>query len=159
MSKAPQVTAALVVAFVLSGCAAGGGPSQAVPADIIADASARVAAAHWSKAEIVSVSLTNFRFTPERLEFRQNQPYILQLANQSGSSHTFSSDGFFKAIAVKMLEADTATPVPSSVSTVELAPGEEKVLYFVAVGPGAYELHCSEFFHDKLGMTGRITIK
>src|SRR5579862_5290579 len=55
----------------------------------------------WSRVEPVSLTLSDFHFTPDRLELRQGTPYRLHLVNASTSAHTFTSAPFFKAIAVR----------------------------------------------------------
>jgi len=151
--------AAAFVAVSLTGCASPNTGSNAASSNYVSDAPQRIAAADWSKAQTVTVSLASFHFAPDRLEFLRDAPYRLHLVNQSSARHTFTSEAFFKAIAVKQIEPGALGGTAPSSGTIALASGEEKDLYFVAVAPGKYDFNCSEFLHDTFGMTGEITIR
>jgi len=44
--------------------------------------------ADWSRIESVSLTLSDFHFTPNQLELRQDTPYRLHLVNASTSAHS-----------------------------------------------------------------------
>jgi uncharacterized cupredoxin-like copper-binding protein len=150
---------ALVAIAALTGCTSERTASKTSPAAYVSDAPALVAAADWSKAETVTVALSNFRFTPNELAFQHDTPYRLHLVNQSASTHTFTSEAFFKAIAIQKIEPSPASGTTASLTRLDLAPGEQKDLYFVAVRSGTYAFDCSELLHDTFGMSGRIAIR
>src|ERR1700687_4561085 len=60
--------------------------------------SAQSTAVDWSRAETVSLTQSDFHFTPDKLELRQGRHYRLHLVNRSTRTHTFTSEPFFKAI-------------------------------------------------------------
>jgi uncharacterized cupredoxin-like copper-binding protein len=159
MTGKNDLIAALAVMLVLAGCTMGDAGRKDTPSDYVVDAAARVAAADWSRAETVTVALSNFHFMPDKLEFRHDTAYRLHLVNQSRSAHTFTSEGFFRAIAVQKLQSSSGSVAEASTTSIELAAGDQKDLYFVAVRPGTYKLECSELLHDTLGMTGQIAIR
>lgn len=116
-----------------------------------------VAPTDWASAETVTVRMTEFRFTPNRLEFEPGRPYHLRLVNEGERLHTFSSPGFFRAVALRAASAgaeEDASPVPTVVP-----PGGERVLSFVVLDRGSYPFECSMFLHDVFGMTGEITVR
>lgn len=116
-----------------------------------------MAAADWSRAQTISLTLSDFHFTPDKLELRQGTPYRLHLVNASTSAHTFTSEPFFKAIAVRVAPgtgAETAV-LPEGI---EVGPGGQKDLDFLALTPGSYNFECSKFLHPMLGMTGKIVV-
>jgi len=115
--------------------------------------------ADWSRVDTVSLTLSDFRFTPDRLELRQGTPYRLHFVNASTSAHTFTSAPFFKAIAVRRPAQATGGGVPVSPDGIEVGPGEQKDLDFVAVTPESYDFECSKFLHSTLGMTGKIVVR
>ncbi len=153
---------AILIPMVLSAagaCTPGEVLVVELPPGYVEDAPARVAAADWSSAETVTVALSEFRFAPQQLEFRQGAPYRLRIENRGNLTHTFNSEGFFEAIAVQKLrsgENETALPY---VKNIVVAPGEVKDLYFLAVVPGSYDLRCSVILHDVFGMTGTVEIR
>ena len=94
---------AILIALVLSGmsaCAPGEVLLTEPPPGYVVDAKARVVAAEWSKAETVTVALSEFRFRPQELDFRTGVPYRLRIENRGQLSHTFDAPEFFAAIAV-----------------------------------------------------------
>lgn len=159
------MVAGLVVAQVLSGCAAQRETvDPPVPGITPPTAPARpvpesVAPTDWSSAETVTVRLTEFRFEPDEIEFRAGHPYHLRLVNEGTVSHAFSSPGFFKAIAVRSTPAGVPEPGTPVATVVEVPPGMDRVVSFVALDPGHYVLECSTFLHEVFGMTGEITIR
>jgi len=144
----------------LAGCATGKGDkvSDKPGPGYIQDAAARVAAADWSKARDVTIVLSEYKFAPADPIFQADRPYRLILRNSGERTHTFVSEGFFKAIAAQKLVSPSGTVTTPALETIELAPGEEKQLYFIPVTRGAYSLECSVFLHDTFGMEGEITI-
>ena len=94
-----KLIAALVAAVAVGGCTMDDAANTALSSDDPLDAPALVAAADWSRAETVTVALSSYHFAPDRLQFRKDAPYHLHLVNKSGSAHTFTSEGFFGAIA------------------------------------------------------------
>ena len=97
---------ALVFSMVmlLSGCVAAVDEFADAPADYVEDIAERVAAVEWSEAEVVTVSLTEYAFSPARLSLAANRPYRVILKNEGQATHTFVSAEFFKAIAARRLE-------------------------------------------------------
>jgi uncharacterized cupredoxin-like copper-binding protein len=146
-------------ALTVAACA----PKQAVltspPPGYLQDAPARAAAVDWSKAETVMIELSEYTFTPDKLTFAAAQPHRLQISNKGSTTHTFTSEAFFKAIAARKLhtpQEDVASPY---LANLVLAPGGVDEIEFVAVTPGTYSLECSEPLHAAFGMTGEITIR
>src|SRR5579864_8537950 len=100
---------------------------------------------------VVTVVLSDYRFSPDRLVFRRGAAYRLRLENRGKELHEFTAPGFFQAISVR-------TPgMLASGGDIVLQPGERKELQFVASSPGRYPLSCAD--HDWAGMTGEIVIE
>ncbi|MHC4984396.1 MAG: hypothetical protein ACYTF6_14665, partial [Planctomycetota bacterium] len=83
----------------LTGCATGTGDviSAKPGPDYVQDAAERVAAADWSKARDVTIVLSEYKFAPADPIFQADRPYRLILRNSGERTHTFVSEGFFKA--------------------------------------------------------------
>jgi uncharacterized cupredoxin-like copper-binding protein len=102
-------------------------------------------------ASVVTVVLSEYRFTPSDLTFNRGTPYRLHLENRGRELHEFTAPDFFKAIEMR----DTK-PLNPDKTEIVVQPGQHKNLYFVAKQPGKYDLRCSD--HDWAGMVGDITI-
>jgi uncharacterized cupredoxin-like copper-binding protein len=146
----------LLLGAVLVGC--GIGTASAAGLTSTPSPSSQLSPADWSRAETLSLTLSDFHFTPEKLELRQGTPYRLHLVNASTSAHTFASEAFFRAIAVRPPAQATGALVPVALRDVELGPEEQKDVNFVAVTPGSYDFECSKFLHSMFGMTGKIIV-
>jgi uncharacterized cupredoxin-like copper-binding protein len=144
---------------MVAACAARDTVLREPPVGYIDDAPARVAAADWSKVETVTVILSNFRFTPKRVVFRQGVPYRLRLENTAGGAHTFTAPTFYKAIAAQKLVSGTGKITAPYVKDIEIAGKETKDLYFIPMRSGHYDLICSEPLHDMFGMSGEIIVE
>ncbi len=149
----------LVLLVALAGCSSGDVLLSEPPAGYLRDAGARVAAADWSETENVTLELSGFRFEPAALDFREGVPTRLTLRNVDNRTHTFVSEGFFKAIAAQKLVSAHGEVGNPYLETIEVRSGEEKQLYFVPVTKGSYPLECSILLHDIFGMESQITVQ
>ncbi len=154
MGKKAATFGLIAIALAATGCASDKAGTQST-----ADQAAIVNAADWSKAQVVEVDLANYSFAPSNLSFQHDQPYQLHLINKSDHTHTFSSDTFFKAIAMqKMTKNGANVSTADLVENIELAPGDQVDLYFIANKAGNYDLYCAKFMHETMGMHGQITV-
>ncbi len=104
--------------------------------------------------EAVTVTLTNFHFTPMALKFHHGQAYTLHIVNASGSGHSFAAPEF---LAASTMTAAERAKAPGG--KIELSGGESADLHLTAPArPGSYKLKCSHFLHASFGMTGEITV-
>jgi len=148
------ISVLFAIGLVIAGCASDQGGSESSPAQ-----TAIIGSTDWSKSETITVDLADYSFTPSKLTFQHGQPYQLHIVNKSTHSHTFSSDTFFKAIAVqKMLKNGASSSTADLDEDIDFAPGEVIDLYFVADKPGNYDLYCGKFMHEMLGMDGQIAV-
>ncbi len=149
----------LVFLVGLASCSSGDVVLSEAPAGYLQNAGTRVAAADWSETENVTLELSEFQFKPTALVFREGVPTRLMLRNVGGRTHTYVSEGFFKAIAAqKLVSADGEVGYPYF-ERIELPAGETKQLHFVPVTKGSYPLECSILLHDVFGMVGQITVQ
>ncbi len=160
MEGKTRAVGVILLLAMLAGCGTGKGDvvSDTPGPGYIQDATARVAAADWSKARDVTIVMTEYKFSPADPIFQADRPYRLILRNSGERSHTFVSEGFFKAIAAQKLVSSAGSVSTPAIETIEIAPGEEKQLYFIPVTRGTYDFECSVFLHDTFGMEGEITI-
>ena len=116
--------------------------------------SARAAQADWGTAHEIEVRLSNFAFTPDKIEMKSGEAYRLHLVNTANGGHNFDAPQFFAA-------AQIAPPDQAKVKkgTVELKKSESADIRLVAPAPGTYKLHCSHFLHSSFGMTGEIVVR
>ncbi len=149
--------AALIMS--LAGCAGGDVVLPAAPQGYLQDPAIHLSAADWSKATTVDVELDEYRFRPAELEFIAGRPYRLVLRNIGTSDHTFVSEGFFQAIAAQELTSEDGGVSNPILARIEVPAGGRRELTFVPVTRGVYDLECSVFLHETLGMTGRIAIR
>jgi len=123
------------------------------------DAASRVASVDWTAAEIVTVDMDEYDFAPSSLNLEAGKPYRLHIENTGGKSHTFSSDPFFKTIAVRRLTTREDTVEAPFIQELVVAPGQTADLELVALAPGEYSLVCDEPLHEIFGMTGAIHVQ
>ena len=109
-------------------------------------------AADWSQAQTVSVTTSEYAFSPKRLVFKRGVVYRLHVDNRGSEMHEFTAPDFFKAVEIRdpaVLNADK--------TEIEVPPGKAKDFDFVAREAGRYKLRCSD--HDWAGMMGEITVE
>jgi uncharacterized cupredoxin-like copper-binding protein len=132
---------------------------QTPPEAYVQDAPARVAAADWSQAETVEVALSEYEFSPANLTLEAGQPYRLVMRNEGTSTHTFTSPGFYRAIAAQKLVSGNDEQALPYIEQTEISSGSSKELFFLPVRTGTYPMECSVFLHESFGMHGEITIR
>jgi uncharacterized cupredoxin-like copper-binding protein len=115
-------------------------------------AAAAPAKVDWAKARPVTVVAVDYRFVPNRLMFRHGLAYRLILVNRGKEVHELTAPKFF--MAIEMRNPDALNPERTQI---EVQPGAQKDLYFVARRPGRFAMWCAD--HDWAGMTGDITVK
>ena len=104
--------------------------------------------------DAVTVTLTNFHFTPAALTFHHGQPYTLRIVNAASGGHNFVAPEFF---AASMMSSAERAKAPGG--KIDLSGGESAELHLTAPSrPGSYKLKCSHFLHSSFGMTGVITV-
>ena len=106
----------------------------------------------WSKAEPVRVELVNYEFVPNELRFHHDLPHRLRLLNAGQDGHDFTAPEFFASVELK-----EAAVLNESRSSVFLAPGQQREIYFVPRKAGRFALHCAD--HDWAGMTATIIVE
>lgn len=109
-------------------------------------------------ATTISVSLTNFKFTPNVITLKSGTTYTLHLTNNGGSGHDFAAPEFFKnstmAPAERLkLESD------DSAGDIDLDSGQSEDITLTPNKPGTYKLTCTHFMHQTFGMTGQIVVQ
>lgn len=156
--RATTVPAVLATAL-LAACGAGTELAQGPPPGYVEDVGARVSAVDWRQAQGVTVRLDEFSFQPDRLGFDRGTPYRLSLENVGKRAHSFTSAGFFKAIAARRVTTPHGVVETPALVNLEVPAGETYVVEFVPVRAGAFELTCEEPLHTVFGMTGRLDIR
>ena len=101
---------------------------------------------------VVTMTLSNFHFSPDQIHLVAGQPVVLRLINSGGGGHDFTAPEFFARSTI-----DPADRAIIDRGRVRLARGEQKILHLVPVA-GRYRLKCSHAFHSMLGMTGAIVV-
>ena len=141
----------VLVILVLGGCAS---------VDYVRDAPERVQAADWSEMKTISISLTEYAFSPSTLVLQEGIPYKLEIMNKGTKKHYFVSEGFFKAIATRKLQSNTDGEIKAPYfSAIEVFPGRSLDLYFIPVQKGNYDSQCTIVGHAEKGMVGQIRIE
>jgi uncharacterized cupredoxin-like copper-binding protein len=100
----------------------------------------------------VTVSLSNFSFTPETIHLEAGVPVVLRLENRSNGGHNFSAPQFF---ADAKLDPTTEPLVQRG--AVEIPGGGVREVAVIPAA-GRYPLKCTHTFHTMFGMKGTIVV-
>ena len=102
---------------------------------------------------LVSIGLSDFRFTPASVRLEHGRPIVLRLTNDSERGHNFVAREFFAAAAIdangQRLVRRGVVEVPSH-ATIELR--------LIVPAAGHYRLTCTHFTHAMRGMKGDIVV-
>lgn len=149
---------AAAAALLLAGCAGEDQVDRLQPPGYLADAPQVAAAADWGAADTVTVTLSDYAFTPDHLVFHRGHPTRLVLRNVADGDHNFVAEGFFKTIAVKQVTGPAAAEPGSWVEKVVVPAGQTKELWFVPTVYGSWGFECTVPTHAMLGMTGVVDV-
>lgn len=131
-----------VGALLLAGCSPGRSPAAPAMAPVAVGA----------PAEIVRVTLADYRFEPRELVLEHGKSYRLELRNSGTATHEFAAPAFFAAARV----ADRGMLTHDG-TEILLQPGQARAIELVAPESGSYALSCPD--HDWDGMVGKITVR
>jgi len=100
----------------------------------------------------MTVTMVEYKFTPDHLTFQHDVHYRLHLENHGKETHEFTAPVFFAAAKI-----DNPDTLNRERSEVVLQPGESKDVFLTPGKPGTYDLRCAD--HDWNGMVGGITVQ
>jgi plastocyanin len=114
-------------------------------------AAPQTAAAQTS--ETITISLTDYAFTPAALDLKAGTAYRLHFTNAGSKDHDFTAPEFFVASQVA---AEDQAKVRRGAIAVDKGQEVEVTLTPVA---GSYAFNCTHFMHKMMGMHGTITVQ
>jgi plastocyanin len=100
----------------------------------------------------ITVHLSSFAFTPDRLLLRAGTPVRLHLVNDSSHGHDFSAPALFAASTF------LGRTLPDR-GTIELDGDTSADIVFVPRLPGTYKVRCTHFLHSLFGMTAIVVVQ
>jgi uncharacterized cupredoxin-like copper-binding protein len=118
----------------------------------LASLPARTADIDWSKAETVTLAMSEYQFTPNALAFKRGTAYRLHLVNNGRELHELDGPQFFAAITVGNPEL-----LVNGGKEVDVKPGQSQDLLFVPNQAGSFPIDCDD--HEAFGMTGTFTVQ
>ena len=105
-------------------------------------------------AQTLTISMSNYAFTPSTLNLRAGQPYALVFTNTVTKDHDFVAPELFASGTIA--PADQAKVVKGAV---EVDDGGSVTVHFTPGKPGTYAFTCDHFMHAMLGMKGTAIVQ
>ena len=102
----------------------------------------------------ISISLTDYAFTPGTLDLKAGTTYQLHFVNAGSKDHNFSAPEFF---AAAQIAADDQAKLSKGI--VELGSGKSVDITVTPGQAGTYPVECTHFMHKMMGMHGNITVQ
>lgn len=103
----------------------------------------------------ITVSMTNYAFTPSTLTLKAGETYRIHFSNDAGKGHDFTAREFFQSSTI--VTADKSKLEDGE--EVELDGGQSADITLTPNHPGTYPVRCAHFMHSMLGMTGKIVVQ
>jgi uncharacterized cupredoxin-like copper-binding protein len=123
------------------------------------DLTKALAGADWSKMETVTVTMTEYAFSPSPIVLKEGVPTKLVLKNAGKEAHYFVAEQFFKGIATRKLQGSDGEIKATNFTAVEVYPGKTLEWFLVPVQKGVYDLLCTVKGHAEHGMKGKIEVR
>ena len=102
----------------------------------------------------ISITLTDYAFTPGTLDLKAGTAYQLHFVNSGSKDHNFSAPEFF---AAAQIAADNQTKLSKGI--VELGSGKSVDITVTPGSAGTYAVECTHFMHKMMGMHGNIVVQ
>jgi len=102
----------------------------------------------------ISISLTDYAFTPGTLDLKAGTTYQLHFVNAGSKDHNFSAPEFF---AAAQIAAEDQAKLSKGI--VELGGGKSVDITVTPGQAGAYPVECTHFMHKMMGMHGNIVVQ
>jgi uncharacterized cupredoxin-like copper-binding protein len=123
------------------------------------DLAKALAGADWSKMETVTVTMTEYAFSPSPIVFKEGVPTRLVLKNAGKEAHYFVAEQFFRGIATRKVQGSDGEIKAPYFTAVEVYPGKMLEWFLVPAQKGVYELLCTVKGHAGHGMSGKIEVR
>lgn len=146
----------LITALAFLAMATAGVSSDAAPPSEFDKA---LAAADWSRLETVTVSLSDYSFSPVPLVFKEGVPTKLVIRNKGKENHYFVSEEFFRNVATRKIQSTNGEVKAPHLTAIEVYPGKTIEWFLVPVRKGRFELVCTVKGHAERGMKGTIEVR
>jgi plastocyanin len=121
---------------------------------LIAASLATMGGASAQTATPISITLTNYAFTPTGLSLKAGVPYQLHFTNNGSKDHNFSAPEFFAASQIA--PGDEAKVEKGLVA---LDSGQSVDITVTPGHAGTFPVECTHFMHKMMGMHGNITVQ
>jgi plastocyanin len=108
----------------------------------------------WANAQTITVSMSNYAFTPATLNLKANQPYKLVFTSTVMKDHDFAAPELFAAGTIAPEDMSKV-----SKGVVEVDDGGTVDVRFMPTRPGTYNFTCDHFMHTMLGMKGTAVVQ
>jgi uncharacterized cupredoxin-like copper-binding protein len=123
------------------------------------DLAKSLAGADWSKMETVTVTMTEYAFSPSPIILKEGVPTRLLLKNDGKEAHYFVAEQFFKRIATRKVQGSDGEIKAPFFTAVEVYPGKMLEWFLVPAQKGVYDLLCTVKGHAEHGMKGKIEVR
>lgn len=102
----------------------------------------------------LTVTLTDYAFTPGTLDLKSGTAYQLHFVNSGSKDHNFSAPEFFTA--AQIAPDDQAKVAKGQVG---LGAGQAVDITVTPGNAGTYAVECTHFMHKMMGMHGTIVVQ
>ena len=150
MRKSLQVGIAILAAAMASVTAG---------ADLPSEFGKALAAADWSRMETVTVTLSEYSFSPSPVIFKEGIPTKLVIRNVGKEHHYFVSEGFFRNVATRKVQSSDGEVKAPYFTAVEVYAGKTMEWFLVPMKKGTFDLLCTVKGHAEHGMKGTIEVR
>jgi uncharacterized cupredoxin-like copper-binding protein len=125
----------------------------------VRDMSKVLAGADWSKTETVTVTMTEYAFSPSPIALKSGVPTKLVLHNGGKEPHYFVAEKFFRTIATRKIQGSDGEEKAPYFTAVEVYPGKTLEWFLVPTEKGTFDVICTVKGHAEHGMKAMIEVR
>jgi len=102
----------------------------------------------------ISISLSNYSFSPTAIQLQAGTTYTLHFVNNGSKDHNFSAPEFFSA---SQIAPDDVSKIRNGL--VDLSSGQSVDVTLTPARAGSFAVECTHFMHKMMGMHGVISVQ
>jgi uncharacterized cupredoxin-like copper-binding protein len=114
--------------------------------------------AQTSQRRVIEVTMSEFKYEPNQIEFREGETVVLKL-NNTGPRFVHNMASRYWLNISLTIRGDVRQGVSEDRRWVALDPGKSGEVEFVAQGRGSFAILCSIFDHASRGHTGAFFVR
>jgi uncharacterized cupredoxin-like copper-binding protein len=127
--------------------------------DLVDEVRAELKHIHWSKIEPTVLTLDEYIYDPEVLEFVIGKPYRLLIRNVGNKIHDLTGHDLFSTMAIYQIRTEFGRISTPHIDSIVVSPQKEVEILMTPMEAGKFPMVCTYSGHHDDGMEGDVIVR